>query len=142
MFDKGATGGVTSLRPRLMEINVGPDLTAHPGWEDELKIHSDMMAEVAGLLGSRMQPVPGLSAVQKEMQQHVSADDAAAVTETEAAHLWQLMLEREHLRSFDRLLPPWQPPQHAGGGTLDEAEVSKRTENSVSLAVAFWAHFW
>ena len=69
MFDKGATGGVTSLRPRLMEINVGPDLTAHPGWEDELKIHSDMMAEVAGLLGSRMQPVPGLSAVQKEMQQ-------------------------------------------------------------------------
>ena len=85
------------------------------------------MAEVAGLLGSQMQPVPGIFAVRKEMQQHVSAEEAAAVTETEAENLWQLMLEREHLRGFDRLLPPWQPPRQAGGGALDEDEVRCKT---------------
>jgi hypothetical protein len=180
MFDHGgsaSTGGAP--RPRLMEINVGPDLTAHDGWDDELNIHSQMMVELAGLLASRcvrrscvrvryhlhltclltaslqysalirrdmplsdyccglfgayvsvrslfsMEPAPGLSDVRHAMRQHVSAEEAADIDQTEAEELWQLMLEREHLRSFDRLVPPWQPPQRAGGGALDEAEKAK-----------------
>lgn len=53
MFDHGESGDSAHPRPRLMEINVGPDLTAHSGWDDELRIHSRMMLEVAGLLASR-----------------------------------------------------------------------------------------
>ena len=153
MFDHSGGSSGSTLRPRLLEINVGPDLTAHDGWEDELSIHRRMMLEVAGLLGSRyvskykphtcpepmpvesrpvdspahssaasMEPIPELANIQHEMRQHVSADHAAAISLDEAAELWQLMLEREHLRSFDRLVPPWQPVQQAGGSELDEAE--------------------
>ena len=54
MFDHGGEiDSGTRPRPRLMEINVGPDLTSHDGWDDELNIHSRMMLEVAGLLASR-----------------------------------------------------------------------------------------
>ena len=52
----------------------------------------------------------------------MSAEHAAAISSQEAEELWQLMLEREHLRSFDRLIPPWKPVQRAGGSELDETE--------------------
>ena len=69
-----------------------------------------------------MEPAPDLADIQRAMRQHGSAEQAAAISSEEAEELWQLMLEREHLRSFDRLVPPWQPEQRAGGSELDATE--------------------
>lgn len=69
-----------------------------------------------------MDPTPGLAEVQRAMRQHVRAEQSESINSDEAQDLWHLMLEREHLRSFHRLLPPWQPTQRAGGSELDEAE--------------------
>lgn len=69
-----------------------------------------------------MEPTPDLADMQRAMRQHVSADQAASISSEEAEELWQLMLEREHLRSFDRLVPPWQPEQRGGGSELDATE--------------------
>ena len=75
-----------------------------------------------------MEPMPNLADMQRAMRQHISAEQAAAISVDEANDLWHLMLEREHLRSFDRLIPPWQPAQRAGGGELDEMESVKDEE--------------
>lgn len=81
-----------------------------------------------------MEPSPDPSNIQREMRQHVSAEHAAAISSDEAEELWQLMLEREHLRSFDRLVPPWQPVQRAGGSELDETERLKDEELGQELS--------
>ena len=87
MFDHGDGSDGTSgaPRPRLLEINVGPDLTAHDGWEDELNIHRRMMLEVAGLLGSRcatrpLRPVLQMPHSGRACQLHTATWRAERVT--------------------------------------------------------------
>ena len=80
------------------------------------------------LRATSMEPMPNLADMQRAMRQHISAEHAAAISVDEADDLWHLMLEREHLRSFDRLIPPWQPAQRAGGSELDEMERVKDEE--------------
>ena len=40
MFSKEGDG---RLRPQLMEVNLGPDLTSHHGWDVELAIYNTCM---------------------------------------------------------------------------------------------------
>ena len=89
---------------------------------DPMPVESRAVDLPAHSSAASMEPIPELANIQREMKQHVSADHAAAISVDEAAELWQLMLDREHLRSFDRLIPPWQPVQQAGGSELDETE--------------------